>query len=118
MDDFLNHGVQTDGSSVILPKIADIHNAKVNIVPDLSVNWYVDYNLSYFDSNGLPIGTLRIPSFLVHNDNNEVGARVILRDSVRSFKENLKKVVMSSDFSFEGKGIKGAKETRRFESKV
>ena len=28
------------------------------------------------------------------------------------------KAVMSSDLSFEGKGIKGAKETRRFESKV
>lgn len=115
MDDFLSHGVQTDGSSVILPKIADIHNAKVDIVPDLSVNWYVDYNLSYFDSNGLPIGTLRIPSFLVHNDNNEVGARVILRDSVRSFKENLKRLIAENPYVLEYLQIDAAEEIDEIE---
>lgn len=44
MDDMLEHGVQTDGSSVHLPKIAVLNNAKVDMIPDKSVNWYVDYN--------------------------------------------------------------------------
>ena len=42
MDDMLAHGVQTDGSSVNLPKIAELNNAKVDMIPDMTVNWYVD----------------------------------------------------------------------------
>ncbi|MGC2873554.1 glutamine synthetase [Ihubacter sp. rT4E-8] len=90
IDKVLSCGVQTDGSSVALPKIAELNNAKVDIIPDLSVHWYVDYNfrnLGY--KTGLPVGTLRIPSFLVHNDSFEVGSRVILRDALRHFKKEL-----------------------------
>ena len=47
MESMLAHGVQTDGSSVALPKIADLGNAKVDIIPDPDVNWYVDYNYQY-----------------------------------------------------------------------
>ena len=87
MDDMLVHGVQTDGSSVDLPKIADLNNAKVDLVPDLSVNWYVDYNYDNVDpKTGLPVGTIRIPAFLVHNEKTEVGARSILRNSINAFK--------------------------------
>ena len=32
MDDMLSHGVQTDGSSVNLPKIAELNNAKVDMI--------------------------------------------------------------------------------------
>ena len=61
MENMLTHGVQTDGSSVDLPKIADLNNAKVDLVPDGSVNWYVDYNYDNIDpKTGLPVGTLRI----------------------------------------------------------
>jgi len=37
------HGtaVQTDGSSVILPGIATLNNAKVDMKVDLTCNWYV-----------------------------------------------------------------------------
>ncbi|MBQ0079359.1 MAG: glutamine synthetase, partial [Eubacterium sp.] len=71
---FLTHGVQTDGSSVVLPKIANLSNAKVDIIPDTSVNWFVDHNFNYPDPmTGLPVGTLRIPSSLVHNDSFKVG---------------------------------------------
>lgn len=49
--------MQTDGSSVVLPKIADLNNAKVDIIPDLDVNWYVDYNFDHVpQSIGLPVG--------------------------------------------------------------
>ncbi len=90
MDNFLIKGVQTDGSSVVLPKIAEINNAKLDIIPDLSVNWYVDYNFSHLDEETrTPVGTLRIPAFLVHNDTYQVGSRVILRDAVDSFKTEI-----------------------------
>ncbi|MBR6473793.1 MAG: glutamine synthetase [Firmicutes bacterium] len=90
IDKMLIHGVQTDGSSVNLPRIAELNNAKVDMIPDRDVNWYVDYNFSNIDVNtGLPVGTLRIPSILVHNDRKPVGARAILRDSLEKFKADI-----------------------------
>lgn len=81
IETFLKTGVQTDGSSVVLPKIAKLNNAKVDIIPDVTVNWFVDHNFNYPDPyTGLPVGTLRIPSSLVHNDSERVGSRVILKD--------------------------------------
>lgn len=41
IDRLLGEGVQTDGSSVALPTIADLSNARVDIMPDKEVNWYV-----------------------------------------------------------------------------
>jgi len=69
IEDFYNgHAVQTDGSSVVLTGIATLNNAKVDMYVDPSVNWYIDYNFESEDEEtGLPVGTLRIPSFLVHN---------------------------------------------------
>ena len=69
IDDFYTgHAVQTDGSSVVLTGIATLNNAKVDMYVDPAVNWYIDYNWESEDSDtGLPVGTLRIPSFLVHN---------------------------------------------------
>ena len=69
IDDFYSgHAVQTDGSSVVLTGIATLNNAKVDMYVDSSVNWYVDYNFESEDQEtGLPVGTLRIPAFLVHN---------------------------------------------------
>ena len=43
MDDMLKHGVQTDGSSVNLPKIAELNNAKVDMIPDLAVDKSIYY---------------------------------------------------------------------------
>lgn len=102
IDDMLEHGVQTDGSSVHLPKIAELNNAKVDMIPDKTVNWYVDYNFDNVSKKtGLPVGTLRIPAFLIHNDKAEVGARVILRDSVKRFKENLMQLLRENPYVFE-----------------
>lgn len=90
MENMLAHGVQTDGSSVALPKIADLSNAKVDIIPDLKVNWYVDYNFRNIDSRtGLPVGTLRLPSFLIHNESFECGSRSILRNALRYVKKTV-----------------------------
>ncbi len=109
IDKVLTSGVQTDGSSVHLPGIADLQNAKVDIIPDLSVNWYVDYNYTNKDvATGLPVGTLRIPSFLKHNDTAEVGSRVILRDMVKNFKEDLLKLMKENPYVLEYVDIESA----------
>ena len=90
MEDMLKHGVQTDGSSVNLPKIAELNNAKVDMIPDMEADWHVDYNFSNFDlKTGLPVGTLRIPATLVHNDRKAVGSRAILKSSVDRFRTQL-----------------------------
>lgn len=111
MEKFLEHGVQTDGSSVMLPKIAELNNAKVDIIPDLSVNWYVDYNFSYItEDTKLPVGTLRIPSFLIHNDNTEVGSRVILRNAVNAFEKELMELLKENPYIFDYLNISSAEE--------
>ena len=114
LEDFeklMTSGVQTDGSSVVLPKIAVLNNAKVDIIPDKDVNWYVDHNLMNLDlATGLPIGTLRIPSFLIHNDVAEVGSRVVLRDSVRVFEEEVLQILKENPYVFENMTIDSVDE--------
>lgn len=111
LEKMLHHGVQTDGSSVVLPRIANLNNAKVDIIPDLSVNWYIDHNLKHIDRDtGLAVGTLRIPSFLLHNDAMEVGSRVILRDSIRSFKKHLLEALRQHPYVFDNLDLGGADE--------
>lgn len=101
-DKLMSTGVQTDGSSVVLPKIAVLNNAKVDIVPDKDVNWYVDHNLINIDTKtGLPIGTLRIPSFLIHNDVAEVGSRVVLRNAVKVFESEITDMLKKHPYVFE-----------------
>ena len=90
MDSFL-HGtaVQTDGSSVVLPGIATLNDAKVDMIADLNANWFVDYNYDHIDPfTNKPIGTLRIPSFLIHN-NKSVCSRNILTSAINTFKSTL-----------------------------
>ena len=87
---FLNGvAVQTDGSSVVLPGIATLDNAKVDMVTDLDCKWFVDYNYDFIDpETNKPVGTLRIPCFLYHN-NVAVDSRHILTSSISTFKETL-----------------------------
>jgi len=82
--------VQTDGSSVVLPGIATLNDGKVDLIPDINVIWYVDYNYEHIDfETGKPIGTLRIPSFLTHNG-DLVCSRSILRKSSEYFQNTIK----------------------------
>lgn len=116
IDKFLVQGVQTDGSSVMLPKIAELNNAKVDIIPDLSVNWYVDYNFAHItEDTKLPVGTLRIPSLLIHNDDTEVGSRVILRNAVNAFKRELRELLEKNPYIFEYLDIPSADEIEDIE---
>ena len=81
-DKFFNAtAFQTDGSSVVLPGIATLSNARVDIKADPSVDWFVDYNDGNIDSEtGKPVGTLRIPSFLRHAT-GFIDSRSILRNT-------------------------------------
>ena len=90
LDSFLKGvAVQTDGSSVVLPGIATLDNAKVDMVTDLDSKWFVDYNYNFIDrETNKPVGTLRIPCFLYH-DNLAVDSRHILTSAVSTFKETL-----------------------------
>jgi len=90
MDDFFQgSAVQTDGSSVVLTGIATLNNAKVDMPADPNVNWFVDYNYDNYDEEtGKPIGTIRIPAFLVHNG-LRVDSRAILADSLTYIKSEL-----------------------------
>lgn len=81
--------VQTDGSSVVLTGIATLNNAKVDMPIDPSVNWFVDYNCEHYDEElGKPVGTLRIPAFLIH-EGKRVDSRAVLADTLVYIKTEL-----------------------------
>ncbi|MEG6586531.1 glutamine synthetase [Dendrosporobacter sp. 1207_IL3150] len=93
MEDFYTgSAVQTDGSSVVLTGIATLNNAKIDMPADPKVNWVVDYNFEHFDEEtGKPVGTLRIPAFLVHNG-VRVDSRAILENSMQHVQDELMKL--------------------------
>ena len=90
MDGFYSgSAVQTDGSSVVLTGIATLNNAKVDMPVDPSVKWIVDYNFEHYDEvTGKPVGTLRIPAFLIH-DGKKVDSRSILAGTLEYVKTEL-----------------------------
>lgn len=90
IDDFYaGTAVQTDGSSVVLPGIATLNNAKVDMPIDPDVNWFVDYNYEHYDEETeKPVGTLRIPAFLIH-EGRRVDSRAILADTLAYVKKEL-----------------------------
>lgn len=88
-EEYLGGGVQTDGSSVVLPGIATLNDGKVDLVADTGVRWYVDYNFEHVDAaTGLPVGTLRIPSFLKHRD-RFIDSRAVLKRAGESLSARL-----------------------------
>ena len=93
LENYLNgHAVQTDGSSVVLPGIATLNDGKVDLIPDPEVIWYIDYNYEHTDPiTKLPIGTLRIPSYLKHGD-DMVCSRSILKKSANFFEKQIKDI--------------------------
>ena len=92
-------GVQTDGSSVALPLIAELSNARVDILPDKEVNWYVEYNFMNIDyKTGLPVGALRIPSFLRHNNERMVGSRIYARRLTKKFRRGLMELIQNNPY--------------------
>ncbi|WML36347.1 glutamine synthetase [Clostridium sp. OS1-26] len=106
IDTFLKGAVQTDGSSVVLPGIASLNNAKVDMLADKDVNWFVEYNYEHLDlETNKPVGTLRIPCFLYH-DNKAVDSRHILKHSIEYFKSTLLDLFEKYPESLSSFGIK------------
>lgn len=101
---FLKAGVQTDGSSVYLPKIAEINNAKVDLIPDTEVKWVIDYNWNYLDTNGKPVGTVLIPAYLVH-DSRYVCSRSILKKAAAHFEKSILQLFDENPYLCEEFGI-------------
>lgn len=90
---FSGDAVQTDGSSVVLTGIATLNNARIDMVADPDVNWIIDYNYDNLDeATGRPVGTLRIPAFLIHNG-TRVDSRSILKQSVDYVKTEVLKLM-------------------------
>ncbi len=89
LDIFLyGYAAQTDGSSVFLPKIATLHNAKVDMKADLTVPWFIEYNMGLIDRDiNKPVGTLKIPCYLYH-DHLPVDSRHLLTRSIDYFKKS------------------------------
>lgn len=86
---FLKGAIQTDGSSVAFPGIATLNDAKVDMIPDTEVNWFIDYNFENIDEEtGKPIGTLRLPCFLIH-EGKAIDSRHILKSSISNIENNL-----------------------------
>ncbi|MBN2797101.1 MAG: glutamine synthetase [Clostridia bacterium] len=102
VEKFLKEGVQTDGSSVALPIIAEINDAKVDLIPDKDVNWFVDYNYGFIDkATQLPTGTLLIPATLIHNE-TYCDSRSILKAATTHFETEILSLLKEyPDFSKE-----------------
>ena len=96
IEEFLNSSIQTDGSSVELYNIATLNNAKVDLKADLDAAWFVDYNHEFIDEEtGCPVGTLKIPAFLIH-DNKKVCSRGTLERAEKYFKNSLTDIIRNN----------------------
>ena len=106
MEEMLKFGIQTDGSSVELQGIVGLSDARVDLLPDCDCTWFVDYNYEYYnDENGLPVGTLKIPSFIIHKD-KLVCSRSILKRAEAHFKNEINNVLKNTPHIAESLGFK------------
>ncbi len=105
IEEYLSGGVQTDGSSVVLPGIATLNDGQVDLVADPGVRWYVDYNTELADPDGgAPVGTLRIPAFLKHGT-RFVDSRSLLRRACESCERRLLALLRSHPAAARAAGI-------------
>jgi glutamine synthetase len=112
-DQFMKNGIQTDGSSVYLPKIAEINNAKVDLIPDSQVRWLVDYNAGHIDSvTKLPVGTLLIPAFLKH-EGIFVDSRAILKAANAHFESEIKSLIANNSHTKKCLGLEESDEIEK-----
>ena len=97
IDEMLEKGIQTDGSSVNLSNIATLDDARVDLIPDKQATWYIDYNYENIDvETKLPTGTLRIWSFLSHNG-KYIDSRYTLKKSIEKFKKYIREKMDSKE---------------------
>lgn len=101
LDKFLYEtAVQTDGSSVDLPEIATINDAKVDMIVDTECDWFIDYNEDLLDEEtNMPVATLIIPAFLYHNG-KPVDSRSILKLSSNKTKQDIFNLIKNKSENF------------------
>ena len=111
VDEFLNGiAVQTDGSSVALPGIATLNDAKIDMVVDKECDWFIDYNNYLMDEEtNKPVGTLIIPAFLYHNG-VAVDSRSILKLAEKTFKEEILKLIQENYEDIQGINVEEIKQ--------
>lgn len=110
IDSFLNSSIQTDGSSVELYNIATLNNAKVDLKTDKNATWFVDYNHDFYDKEtDKPVGTLKIPAFLIH-DNKKVCSRATLERAEAYFKDSIMKLILENPKLIENTNIDNVEE--------
>ncbi|RDY25216.1 glutamine synthetase, partial [Romboutsia weinsteinii] len=90
--------------------IATLNDAKVDLMPDTTSRWYVDYNVDHIDEEvNLPVGTLKIPAFLIH-DNKKVCSRGILQKAENNFRNSLMKIFKQYPHMINNIGINDVSE--------
>lgn len=106
INDFLEGiAVQTDGSSVALPGIATLNDAKIDMIVDKESDWFIDYNYSLLDEQtNKPIGTIIIPAFLKHGG-IDVDSRSILNRAEETFKTEILKLIKENPNSIKNMNI-------------
>ncbi|HNT28480.1 MAG TPA: glutamine synthetase [bacterium] len=107
LEDIFAGGVQTDGSSVNLPGIAELNDAKVDFIIDPDRAWFVDYNPDLLDRNGVPVGTIRIPIFFRHHE-RFVCSRSVLHDTLEHLKRELRSLLAADRGFLAAHGIAAA----------
>lgn len=110
-ESMMKTGIQTDGSSVSLSSLATLSDARVDLIPDKDSMWYIDYNYENIDEETkLPVGTLRIWSFLLHNG-TYIDSRNILSSSINTFEKYLLDKMNSTKY-YKTLGIKNISEIK------
>ena len=106
INDFLEGiAVQTDGSSVALPGIATLNDAKIDMIVDKECDWFIDYNYSLLDEEtNKPVGTIVIPAFLQHGG-VDVDSRSILKRAEETFKSEILKLIKENPNSIKNMNI-------------
>lgn len=106
MEEIFAYGIQTDGSSVELQGIADLNDARIDLLPDKDCTWFIDYNYEYYDEDkGLPVGTLKIPSFIIHSG-KLVCSRSIVKRATDNFKDKIRELLKEYPHLTESLGFK------------
>lgn len=104
MDSIFSGGIQTDGSSVNMPEIATLNDAKIDFVIDFENKWCVHYNREHF-VDGNPVGTLRIPIFFKHHSSLYC-SRSVLRNALKKLRGEILEIVKNDDCFLNSIGIK------------
>ncbi|HQO08627.1 MAG TPA: glutamine synthetase [Clostridiales bacterium] len=94
IEDIFSGGVQTDGSSVNLPGIATINDAKIDFIVDTKAKWFIDYNLEGNIFGTEPTGTIRIPVFFRHHDKFYC-SRSVLKNTLEYVKNEMLSLLRS-----------------------